>query len=95
MPDILVRGMEMPKTCFKCPLSFMKGERLFCSVMKEEVLRGKIAPECPIVVLPTHGDLISKQTALAALYSDYAYAAMDVIEKEVPVIVPAERRNHK
>ena len=41
--------------------------------------------------LPPHGDLISKQTALAALYSDYAYAAMDVIEKEVPVVVPAER----
>jgi hypothetical protein len=45
----------------------------------------------PIHELPPHGDLISKQTALAALYSDYAYAAMDIIEKEVPVVVPAER----
>jgi hypothetical protein len=48
-------------------------------------------PHCHLVELPPHGDLISKQTALAALYSDYAYAAMDVIE-EVPVVVPAERR---
>ena len=51
MPDILIR-MEMPKNCFQCPLSVLKGERLFCEVTKDEVLRYKLAPECPIVELP-------------------------------------------
>jgi hypothetical protein len=37
--------------------------------------------------------LIEKQTALAALHSDYAYAAMDIIEKEVPVVIPANKED--
>lgn len=43
--------------------------------------------------LPEHGDLIEKQTALAALYSDYAYAAMDIIEKEVPIVIPSNKED--
>ena len=57
MPDILIR-MKMPHNCFQCPLSVLNGERLFCKVTKEEVLRAKLAPECPLVELSPHGDLI-------------------------------------
>jgi len=60
MPDILIRRMEMPHNCFQCPLSVLKGERLFCEVTKEEVLRAKLAPECPLHELPEHGDLIDR-----------------------------------
>ena len=95
MPDILIRGMEMPKTCSQCPLCY---DYMMCSLRDGRFSRMgesfdccemRLA-DCPLIELPPHGDLISKQTALAALYSDYAYAAMDVIE-EVPVVVPAER----
>ena len=59
--SILIKGMEMPKNCFLCPLSFLQGERLFCVQTKEEVLRAKIDSNCPLVELPPHGDLIDRE----------------------------------
>lgn len=62
---IYIRGMEMPPSCFLCKLSFMSGERLFCSAMKnEEVLRSKIDSNCPLVELPPHGRLIVEDDAI-------------------------------
>jgi len=58
MDDILIRGMDKPHNCFQCDLSYLRGERLFCHVTKDEVLRHKIASDCPIQELPEHGDLI-------------------------------------
>ena len=46
--SILIKDMKMPRNCFLCPLSVMNGERLYCEVTREEVLRAKIAPECPL-----------------------------------------------
>ena len=56
--SVLVRGMKLPKNCFLCPLSVLSGERLFCEVTKEEVLRSKIPSDCPLIELPPHGRLI-------------------------------------
>ncbi len=59
MMGVYIKGMEMPPNCFLCKLSFMSGERLFCSAMKnEEVLRAKIDSNCPLIELPPHGRLI-------------------------------------
>lgn len=57
---VYIKGMEMPHNCFLCKLSFINGERLFCTAMKnEEVLRRKIDSNCPLVEVPTsHGRLI-------------------------------------
>ena len=83
MPDILIRGLEMPREDDLLCLNIHPNGDVTIN------LDLKCIPIARAVELPPHGDLISKQTALAALYSDYAYAAMDVIEKEVPVIIPA------
>lgn len=56
--SILIKGMEMPHNCFLCPLSVMNGERVYCEVTKDEVLRAKIAQDCPLIELPPHGRLI-------------------------------------
>ena len=85
MTDILIRGMEMPKN-EPLRLVLNPNGQLF-------VDHGVTFTEYEAVELPEHGDLIEKQTALAALYSDYAYAAMDIIEKEVPVIIPSNRED--
>lgn len=100
MPDILIR-MEMPKSCVDChdadlptAIAWLEAKCPCAYGMNKQGvhdLRNKRHPDCPLHELPPHGDLISKQTVLAALYSDYAYAAMDIIEKEVPVVVPAEK----
>ena len=83
MPDILIRGLEMPREDDLLCLNIHPNGDVTIN------LDLKCIPIARAGELPPHGDLISKQTALAALYSDYAYAAMDVIEKEVPVIIPA------
>ena len=67
MSGIYIHGMEMPKNCFLCKLSYLAGERLYCNVTHEEVLRAKIAPECPLVAVPDHGRLVDA----------------DVVEKEI------------
>lgn len=89
MPDILIRGMEMPtmEQAYKTLIISYDG-KVYEGVHPQPTAKKK-EPIAEAVELPPHGDLISKQTVLAALYSDYAYAAMDVIEKEVPVIIPA------
>lgn len=57
--SILIKGMEMPPNCFLCKLSYMRGERLFCSVMKnEQVLPSKIDSNCPLIEIQPHGRLI-------------------------------------
>ena len=56
--SILIRGMEMPKNCFLCPLSVLQGERLFCEQTKDEVVRAKIDSDCPLISIPPHGRLI-------------------------------------
>lgn len=56
--SILIKGMKMPHNCFLCPLSVMNGERVYCEVTKDEVLRAKIAQDCPLIELQPHGRLI-------------------------------------
>lgn len=47
--SILVKGMEMPKNCFLCPLSVLSENRLFCELTSDEVVRAKIDGDCPLV----------------------------------------------
>lgn len=103
MADLLIQGMRMPHLCIDCRLNYGEkrpehGLTIFCKYSNGVVLPKAIGlvgrlPTCGLLELPEHGDLIEKQTALAALYSDYAYAAMDIIEKEVPVIIPSNRED--
>ena len=67
--DILIKGMEMPKTCRRC----MEMEiPVRCRVMEQEavtaVMSGYNRPsDCPLVEIPPHGELIDKQEALKGL----------------------------
>ena len=91
MPDILIRGMDKPHNCFQCDLSYLRGERLFCHVTKDEVLRSKIAPDCPIQELPEHGDLISRKQAFQMMLDrGYQKEAAGVI-LEVPTVIPSNK----
>ena len=60
--SVLIKGMEMPKSCWLCPLSVLlerPREMLFCRIIKEEVLRNKVDGNCPLVEVPTpHGPLV-------------------------------------
>lgn len=83
--SILIKGMKMPPSCFLCKLSFMSGERLFCSAMKnEEVLRSKIDSNCPLIEIPPHGRLIDeswlKETLIETLEAIRKNPKMDMQE---------------
>ena len=56
--SVLIRGMEMPKNCFLCPISVLSENRLFCELTSDEVVRAKIDKDCPLIELPQHGRLI-------------------------------------
>ena len=75
MSDILIKGMEMPTSCWRCTLSQLyekPREMLVCKITHEEVLRHKIDSNCPLVPVPPHGRLIDAD-ALRCLYDPHDY----------------------
>ena len=71
MADLLIRGMEMPKTCFECPffVVFYKKQMGICTAFGDGTNREKMSDRkketgrmsgCPLVELPPHGDLIDR-----------------------------------
>ena len=65
--SVLIKGMEMPTNCFLCPLSVLNGERLFCEVTKDEVIRAKRSSCCPLCLVPLHGRLIDADALIEDL----------------------------
>lgn len=72
MADILIRGMEMPKGCKSCKLSSdshcnATGQWLFSTDLLRSGFNWKTCrlPDCPIVELPEHGDLIDRGEIVA------------------------------
>ena len=62
--SVLIKGMEMPKRCYDCPL-YRSGNKIsntysYCSISNSKVERFKISrPEdCPLIELQPHGRLI-------------------------------------
>ena len=68
MADILIRGMEMPKTCGVCPL-FSDDFNDYCMAARSIFLSSSIKPDwCPLVPLPEgHGRLIDETELIAKL----------------------------
>ena len=64
--SILIKGMEMPKSCFYCPFRVKANpDELLCLVTREtfeETFAGTIemrnSGKCPLVEVPPHGRLV-------------------------------------
>jgi len=76
MPDILIRGMEMPEGCLSCNLRATSGlDEWMCMVNQmrfpswEDGWNGDKYRhvDCPLHELPEHGDLISRDEAVSVL----------------------------
>lgn len=95
--SILIKGMEMPKKCWRCCLSQLyenPREMLVCKVTHEEVLRYNIDSNCPLVPVPPHGRLIDAD-ALQKRMIDYGWKHPDstvheFLEDDAPTIIEAE-----
>lgn len=78
--SVLIRGMEMPISCWRCSLSQLyekPREMLVCKITHEEVLRHKIDGKCPLVPVPPHGRLIDSDELCKKLKIMYAQAFRD------------------
>lgn len=68
--DILIKNMEMPKSCEGCPLCFLSsdGRNFFCTRQIGKrfdlSLSDQRQEDCPLVPIPEHGDLIDKDFLL-------------------------------
>lgn len=68
--SILIRGMEMPTSCYKCPLRRRDGMDIVCPVAHERfsvadvnILEYRLG-NCPLVHVPPHGRLIDADAIL-------------------------------
>lgn len=63
---ILIKGMEMPKNCFDCPACSKGPMDWHCSLLEEVVYWGvERKPNCPLIEIPPHGDLVDRNELLA------------------------------
>lgn len=105
MSGIYISGMEMPKSCFFCPMRMkVDPDTIKCLATGErfeETFAGTIEMRnrgnCPLIPVPDHGDLIERKTALDSLMdgmdmTGYQSRAMDCLnEIYVPAIIPADK----
>lgn len=109
--SILIRGMEMPKNCAVCRLEKDLFGRAVCfgyedgrALHKDDlppVGNEERRPSwCPLVAIPTHGDLIDRDALMKdgwlSLHKEvmrmggYAIHELPLINPIIPVIIEAE-----
>ena len=103
--SILIKGTEMPETCFECP--FMFSRRYRCANLTLDFygddgeyteLKGRV-DGCPLVELPPHGRLIDANSIYDAVEQRYRMSSgiehrceRDLLDLicSAPTIIPAE-----
>lgn len=62
MPDILIRGMEMPQNCIGCPFTYDGLLGLSSNICDSDpdCYTDSKYENCPLHELPPHGDLIDR-----------------------------------
>ena len=101
--SILIKGMEMPKSCINCFLS-RSGCRAVLKRMRA-MEAGTWIPanyrhdDCPLVPVPPHGDLIDRDalaedgwvlTKQVMRMGGYAIHELPLKNPTIPVIIPTE-----
>lgn len=99
--SILIKGMEMPKSCRACHLKMncddCEGLECVCVPLHQQIgylddlLTDKCRDDCPLVPVPEHGDLVERQAVLNT-FSTHMNRTLHyvTIRDTVPTIIPAE-----
>lgn len=106
MTDILIRGMEMPKSCIDCPIMVDRYDTDACALQSEEANEAFESWEdmrrtCPLLPLPEgHGrlgdlDSLRKEFPEPENWKDFAQAVQHITGilatiDNAPTIIPAE-----
>lgn len=87
--SVLIKGMEMPKSCKKCCFCFYDRKyEPMCLLLNGK--RGK--SDCPLVEIPPHGDLIDRDEQIERAWR-LKLSTRELIEemlKSAPTIIEAE-----
>jgi len=95
MADLIIRGMEMPKSCADCPMF----DESWCMALPMKRWReanhrppkGERLPACPILPLQEeHGRLIDADALMAQLGETEYKGAIKRVLSQAPTIIPAE-----
>ena len=94
MSGIYIPGMEMPSGCVDCPLNYDATCNLIPFGKPDETNGSERRPDCPLVPVPDHGDLIDRDALLDAWDEKHTIpsAAAKVMEK---TIIPADKEAGK
>ena len=95
--SILIKGMEMPKTCADCRLTTWNGEDTVCPFSRVSALNIGRQVDCPLIEVPPHGRLIDadafREDWLYNGANEYVYntnSVLDSIDNE-PTVIPADK----
>lgn len=98
--SILIKGMEMPKSCFYCPFrEKVNPDDYVCMALNKEfeetfsLIAVKRHKDCPLVPVPPHGrlaDLDKIENEIALLSPEgYTTGGIRLILDYAPTIIPA------
>ena len=89
--DILIKNMEMPKSCEKCPLKcVVKSNPMI--ITNKGVSRLTKEKDCPLIPVPEHGDLIDRDDLVARFQHFTSHpTGFDVVSKIFDAEVVMER----
>lgn len=69
--SVIVKGMEMPKNCLGCPLTWVDDDyNSVCPFTNVIALNIGRQDDCPLIELPPHGRLIAEKTITEIRYHD-------------------------
>ncbi len=93
--SVLIKGMEMPKTCEECALNYdscaciKTGSRFFRGRETEfDPFKGRLE-DCPLIPVPPYGRLIDADELEATCDEPHWCAWLSDIDN-APTIIPAE-----
>ena len=105
--SVLIKDMEMPKSCYACDFSFPStdsegGVHTICTALQEEILPLLLErqEDCPLVEVPPHGDLIDRDKIwlndfeIVMCNGDYKEALQMQTKKilDAPTVIEAEEK---
>lgn len=89
MSDLLIKGMKMPKNCGYCPLAVGGRFTFTCMRMIGKEFSYELAEQrqedCPLVEVPTHGELVQRSDILR-LFDENKLSAREAVMKAPTVL---------
>lgn len=90
MSGVYISGMEMPKSCYDCPVE-CEGD--VCGITKGGCTWDERPPHCPLIPVPEHGRLIDADALSKQFVKDETYFTEEVVYEidNAPTIIPADK----